>query len=80
MVFESKKFHLDMKENQRGRFVKIAEMSSDRRKNQIMMSIATAGVFSQNLIQFVDFYHDLDLHNSDNFRQVFIFFYYVCSK
>ena len=29
---EGKRFYLDVKENQRGRFIKIAEMSADGRK------------------------------------------------
>jgi len=69
LMFENKKFYLDMKENQRGRFIKIAEVSSEGRKNQVMMSLSTAGVFNKNLDQFVDFYHDLDRHHTDNFRQ-----------
>jgi len=69
LMFENKKFHLDMKENQRGRFIKIAEVSQEGRKNQIMMSLSTAGVFNKNLSHFVDFYHDLDSHFADNFKQ-----------
>jgi len=69
LMFENKKFHLDMKENKRGRFVKVAEVSPEGRKNQILMSISTASVFSENLVQFIDFYHDLDKHYSDSSRQ-----------
>ena len=69
-MFENKKFHLDMKENKRGRFVKVAEVSPEGRKNQIMMSLSTASVFSENLVQFIDFYHDLDKNYSDSSRQV----------
>lgn len=68
-MFENKKFHLDMKENKRGRFVKVAEVSPEGRKNQILMSISTASVFSENLVQFIDFYHDLDKPYSDSSRQ-----------
>merc|ERR1711983_73861 len=60
LVLESKRFYLDVKENQRGRFIKIAEISADGRKNQILMTFYTAALFSQNLILFIDFYHDLD--------------------
>ena len=35
LVLESKRFYLDVKENQRGRFIKIAEISADGRKNQV---------------------------------------------
>ena len=85
LVLESKRFYLDVKENQRGRFVilgkrklysntivrfiKIAEISADGRKNQILMTFSTAAVFSQNLMGFIDFYKDLDKVNPDNLRQ-----------
>ena len=59
-----------MKENQRGRFIKIAEMSKDGRKNQIMMTISTAALFRKKLIQFIDFYHDLEKLDPDNLREV----------
>ena len=70
LVLESKRFYLDVKENQRGRFIKIAEMSKDGRKNQIMMTISTAALFRKKLIQFIDFYHDLEKLDPDNLRQV----------
>merc|ERR1711892_775171 len=56
-------------ENKRGRFIKIAEISADGRKNQILMTFSTAALFSQNLNQFIDFYHDLDKLDPDNLRQ-----------
>ena len=43
LVLESKRFYLDVKENTRGRFIKIAEISADGRKNQILMTLPTAG-------------------------------------
>ena len=47
---ESKRFYLDVKENSRGRFIKMAEISADGRKNQIMMTIPTAAQFRQHLV------------------------------
>ena len=69
LVLESKRFYLDVKENQRGRFIKIAEISADGRKNQILMTFSTAALFSQNLVAFIDFYKDLDKVNPDNLKQ-----------
>merc|ERR1712106_923265 len=63
------RFYLDVKENQRGRFIKIAEISADGRKNQILMTFSTAALFSQNLVTFIDFYRDLDKLDPDNLRQ-----------
>merc|ERR1711936_258006 len=59
LVLESKRFYLDVKENKRGRFIKIAEISADGRKNQILMTFSTAALFSQNMIKFIEFYGDL---------------------
>lgn len=69
LSLESKRFYLDVKENQRGRFIKIAEISADGRKNQILMSLSTTALFSQNLISFIDFYRDLDPVDPDNLVQ-----------
>ena len=68
-MLESKRFYLDVKENQRGRFIKIAEISADGRKNQILMTFSTAAVFSQNLVAFIDFYKDLEKVDPDNLKQ-----------
>merc|ERR1712130_1096332 len=69
LVLESKRFYLDVKENQRGRFIKIAEISADGRKNQILMTFSTAALFSQNLVTFIDFYKVLEKLDPDNLRQ-----------
>lgn len=69
LVLESKRFYLDVKENQRGRFIKIAEISADGRKNQILMTFSTAALFNQNLVNFIHFYHDLAKLNPDNLHQ-----------
>jgi len=66
---ESKRFYLDVKENQRGRFIKIAEISADGRKNQILMSLSTTAEFSQNLIEFIEFYRDLKEVDPDDLCQ-----------
>lgn len=69
LVLESKRFYLDVKENQRGRFIKIAEISADGRKNQILMTFSTAAVFNQNLLEFIDFYQDLHKLDPDQLVQ-----------
>ena len=60
VVLESKRFYLDVKENSRGRFIKIAELSADGRKNQILMTLPTASQFRQHLVSFIDTFHTLD--------------------
>ena len=60
LVLETKRFYLDVKENTRGRFIKIAEISADGRKNQILMTMPTAAQFRQHLVSFIEYYQDLD--------------------
>ena len=66
LVLESKRFYLDVKENARGRFIKMAEISSDGRKNQILMTIPTAGQFRKHLESMITFYHGLEAVDANN--------------
>merc|ERR1712029_61271 len=43
--------------------------SPDGRKNQILMTFATANVFSENLVKMIDFYDGLHQLNPDNLKQ-----------
>ena len=47
LVLESKRFYLDVKENQRGRFIKIAEISADGRK--VMNSLSSSTNLNQRI-------------------------------
>jgi len=69
LVLESKRFYLDVKENARGRFIKMAEISSDGRKNQILMTIPTAGQFRKHLESMITFYHGLEAVDPNNLTQ-----------
>ncbi len=69
VVLESKRFYLDVKENARGRFIKIAEISADGRKNQILMTLPTAAQFRQHLESFIDTYGGLDPVDPSNLQQ-----------
>merc|ERR1719151_114269 len=59
LVLESKRFYLDVKENSRGRFIKIAEISADGRKNQILMTLPTAAQFRQHLVSMIQAVREL---------------------
>lgn len=59
LVLENKRFYLDVKENARGRFIKIAEISADGRKNQILMTLPTAAQFRQHLVSMIEYYAKL---------------------
>merc|ERR1712218_531129 len=69
LVLESKRFYLDVKENTRGRFIKIAEISADGRKNQILMTLPTAAQFRQHLVAMIDFYEELEPVDPDHLVQ-----------
>ena len=69
LVLENKRFYLDVKENIRGRFIKIAEISPDGRKNQILMTLPTAALFRQHLVSMIEFYQELDVVDPDNLIQ-----------
>ena len=45
LVLESKRFYLDVKENKRGRFIKIAEISADGRKEKQLFSEKNFNIF-----------------------------------
>ena len=62
LVLESKRFYLDVKENKRGRFIKIAEISADGRKGDKDSDILKLIIKSKN-----DF-----LENTVNFLKEFI--------
>ncbi|CAG0917073.1 unnamed protein product [Notodromas monacha] len=66
LVIQSKRFYLDVKENKRGRFIKIAEISADGRRNQIFFALSTAGEFRGQLTAFSDFYSGLGPPNPDH--------------
>merc|ERR1711983_655546 len=69
LVLESKRFYLDVRENTRGRFIKIAEISADGRKNQILMTLPTAAQFRQHLVAMIDFYEELEPVDPDHLVQ-----------
>ena len=51
---QSKRFYIDVKENQRGRFIKLAEVGVGGRKSRIVLSIAAAYDLKQFLGEFSD--------------------------
>ena len=69
IILKSKKFHLDVKENKEGRFFKIAEVSPDRGKNQILMTFATATILNENLVKMSEFYDGLPQLNPGKLKQ-----------
>ena len=59
LQIQSKRFYLDVKENKRGKFIKVAEISADGRRSQIFLALSTAAEFRDQLSAFSDFYSSL---------------------
>ncbi|XP_040573641.1 transcriptional activator protein Pur-alpha isoform X1 [Lepeophtheirus salmonis] len=62
---QSKRFYLDVKLNQRGKFIKIAEIGTDGRRSQIFLALSTAADFRDNLYKFGEFYTKLGPPNPE---------------
>lgn len=56
---QSKRFYIDVKENKRGRFIKLAEVGVGGRKSRIIMSMGAAAEFKTNLGEFSEFHSNL---------------------
>jgi hypothetical protein len=56
---QSKRFYIDVKENDRGRFIKLAEVGVGGRKSRILLTCGAALEFNDILGKFVDFNKDL---------------------
>ncbi|GAA53536.1 transcriptional activator protein Pur-beta [Clonorchis sinensis] len=60
---QNKRFYLDVKQNRRGRFVKITEAGSGGQKSRILMSIAVALEMQEKVSKLSDIYSQLPSHN-----------------
>ncbi|CAF1032913.1 unnamed protein product [Rotaria magnacalcarata] len=63
---QSKRFYLDVKQNRRGRFIKIAEVTAGGRKSRILMSMNVASELRDHLEAFNEHIHTLGEHNPNN--------------
>ncbi|CAF3810420.1 unnamed protein product [Rotaria sp. Silwood1] len=63
---QSKRFYLDVKQNRRGRFLKIAEVSSGGRKSRILMSMNIANELRDHLQSFDAHLRTLDEQSFNN--------------
>jgi hypothetical protein len=56
---QSKRFYIDVKENQRGRFIKLAEVGVGGRKSRILMTMSAATEFKNRLIEFSELHSQM---------------------
>ncbi|XP_014607257.1 transcriptional activator protein Pur-beta isoform X2 [Polistes fuscatus] len=66
LQIQSKRFYLDVKQNRRGRFIKVAEIGADGRRSQIYLALSTAFEFRNHLSTFSDYYASLGPPNPEN--------------
>ncbi|KAL3271359.1 hypothetical protein HHI36_021843 [Cryptolaemus montrouzieri] len=66
LQIQSKRFYLDVKQNRRGRFIKVAEIGADGRRSQIFLALSTAAEFRDHLSAFSEYYSSLGPPNPDN--------------
>jgi len=66
LQIQSKRFYLDVKENPRGKFIKVAEIGADGRRSQVYLALSTAAEFRDHLSSFSDYYASLGPPNPEN--------------
>jgi len=59
VLIQNKRFYLDVKKNDRGMFVKVAEVSPGGNKSRLTLSMATAAEFRDLLGDFIEHYAQL---------------------
>jgi len=75
LQIQSKRFYLDVKQNKRGRFIKIAEVDAAGRKSRLLLAMSTAAEFRDKLTEFSEHYASLGPHSretksGDNFNKL----------
>src|SRR5689334_11538464 len=54
LSIQSKRFYLDVKHNDRGRFIKFAEVAGGGKKSRIFMSMGASNTFKELLEKFIE--------------------------
>lgn len=67
LQIQAKKFFLDVKENRRGRFIKISEVGTTGHKNRLLIDMNTASDFHEQLTNFIEHYASLGPRSRDNY-------------
>ncbi len=61
---QNKRFYLDVKQNSRGRFIKITEVGVGGQKSRILLSVPAAHELQEKLVKLCDALNKLTPHNS----------------
>jgi len=59
LMIQSKRFYIDVKQNQRGRFIKIAEVGPGGKKSRLLLPMSTAAELRDRLTEFSEHYASL---------------------
>lgn len=65
LQIQTKRYYLDVKENKRGKFIKVAEIAGDGRRDQIYLALSTAAEFRDHLNTFSEHLAGLDPPNKE---------------
>eukprot|EP00794_Sanderia_malayensis_P016928 gene16928-18635_t len=60
LKFNSKRYYVDVKQNSRGKFIKLVEVLSNGARNKINIPMPVVGEIRDQLTSFADFYAQLD--------------------
>ncbi|XP_076334782.1 transcriptional regulator protein Pur-beta-like [Tachypleus tridentatus] len=66
LQIQSKRFYLDVKQNRRGRFIKVAEVGPAGRKSRLLLAMSTALELRDHLTAFSEIYASLGPPNPEN--------------
>lgn len=66
LYIQSKRFYLDVKQNSRGRFIKVAEVGAGGKKSRLLLAMSSAAEFRDYLTDFADHYSSLGPTNTEN--------------
>jgi len=69
LQIQSKRFYLDVKKNKRGKFIKVAEIAADGRRDQVFLALSTAAEFRDHLTTFSEYYSNLSPHNPESLTE-----------
>jgi len=66
LQIQHKRFYLDVKQNRRGRFIKVAEVGAAGRKSRLLLAMSSATEFRDHLTSFSELYASLGPPNPDS--------------
>lgn len=67
LYIQKKRFYLDVKENSRGRIIKVTEVGLGGRKARLILSMQTAALFRDKLNEMIEVYRELGEGNVSQF-------------